>query len=100
MPQVSFARDITPLFRNVEISHIARYGIKFDYYILCRIRTMLTKCLEHFRRTKAIRLACHRAGRIGQRTSSRYSPSGRTTDTSRKPRSWERKAASVHQSSF
>ena len=56
---------------------------------------MLTKCLEHFCRTKAIRLPCHRARRIGQRTSSRYSSSGRMTDTSRKPRSRERKAAPV-----
>jgi hypothetical protein len=32
MPQVSFARDITPLFRNVEISHMARYGIKLNDY--------------------------------------------------------------------
>src|SRR5215475_4660033 len=53
----------------------------------CPIRTMLTKFLEHFRRAKAIRLPCHRADRIGQRTSSRYSPSGRRMDTSRKARS-------------
>ena len=32
MPQVSFARHITPLFRDVEISHMARYGIKLDDY--------------------------------------------------------------------
>ena len=31
-PQVSFARDITPLFREVGISHIAPHGIKLDDY--------------------------------------------------------------------
>jgi len=32
MRQVSFARDITPLFRVVDISHMARHGIKLDDY--------------------------------------------------------------------
>jgi len=31
-PQVSFARDFTPLFRDVDISHITRHGIKLDDY--------------------------------------------------------------------
>src|SRR5215467_10347501 len=30
--QVSFARDIRPLFRAVDISHMARHGIKLDDY--------------------------------------------------------------------
>src|ERR1043166_2565322 len=51
----------------------------------CRIRTMLTKCFEHFRPTKTTRLPCHPADPIGQRTSSRCSLNGRRTDTSRKP---------------
>jgi len=33
MPQVSFARDITPLFRDAAISHMARHGIKLDDYV-------------------------------------------------------------------
>ena len=32
MPQVSFARDITPVFHDVDISHMARYGIKLEDY--------------------------------------------------------------------
>ena len=32
MPQVSFARDIRPLFRDVDISHMEPYGIKLDDY--------------------------------------------------------------------
>lgn len=32
MPQVSFARDVLPLFRDVDISHMARHGIKLDEY--------------------------------------------------------------------
>ncbi len=32
MPQVSFARDIKPLFRSVDISHMKSYGVKLDDY--------------------------------------------------------------------
>jgi hypothetical protein len=32
MPHVSFARDIKPLFRAVDISHMKRYHIKLDDY--------------------------------------------------------------------
>jgi hypothetical protein len=46
---------------------------------------MPTKCLEQFRRTKTTRRPCHLVGLIGPRTSSRCSPSGSRTDTSRKP---------------
>jgi hypothetical protein len=88
MPHVSFARDIKPLFRAVDIAHMKRYKINLDDYTSCRIRTMLTKCLQHFRRTMAIRQLCHPAGPTGQRTSSRCSPNGRRTDTSRKPHPW------------
>jgi len=32
MPEVSFARDIRPLFRDVDISHVERRGIRLDDY--------------------------------------------------------------------
>jgi hypothetical protein len=32
MPKVSFARDIKPLFRAVDISHMKRYKINLDDY--------------------------------------------------------------------
>ena len=32
MPQVSFARDIQPLFRDIDISHMKRFGVKLDDY--------------------------------------------------------------------
>jgi hypothetical protein len=32
MPHVSFARDVKPLVRPVDISHMKRYGIKLDDY--------------------------------------------------------------------
>jgi len=32
MPQVSFERDIRPLFRAVDISHMQAHGIKLDDY--------------------------------------------------------------------
>jgi hypothetical protein len=32
MPQSSFAADIKPLFRAVDISHMKRYGVELDDY--------------------------------------------------------------------
>ena len=32
MPQVSFARDIRPLFRDVDISHMRSLDVKLDDY--------------------------------------------------------------------
>jgi hypothetical protein len=32
MPQVSFARDIKPLFRAVDISHMEAFDVKLDDY--------------------------------------------------------------------
>lgn len=32
MPQISFAADIQPLFRAVDISHMKRFGVKLDDY--------------------------------------------------------------------
>ena len=32
MPQISFAADIKPLFRDVDISHMKRFGVKLDDY--------------------------------------------------------------------
>jgi hypothetical protein len=31
-PQISFARDIKPLFRAVDVSHMKAHGIKLDDY--------------------------------------------------------------------
>jgi hypothetical protein len=32
MPQVSFAADIKPLFRDVDVSHMKRLGVELDSY--------------------------------------------------------------------
>jgi hypothetical protein len=32
MPQVSFAADIKPLFRVIDISHMKRFGVQLDDY--------------------------------------------------------------------
>jgi hypothetical protein len=32
MPQISFAADIKPLFRSIDISHMKPYGVRLDYY--------------------------------------------------------------------
>jgi len=46
MPQVSFARDIRPLFRAVDISHMARHGIKLDDYTFMYDPDNASKVLE------------------------------------------------------
>jgi len=46
MPQVSFARDIRPLFRAVDISHMARHGIKLDDYTFMSDPDNASKVLE------------------------------------------------------
>ena len=32
MPKVSFAADVKPLFRDIDISHMKRFGVKLDDY--------------------------------------------------------------------
>ena len=32
MPQVSFAADVKPLFRDVDVSHMKRLGVELDNY--------------------------------------------------------------------
>ena len=32
MPNVSFAADIKPLFRAIDVSHMQRFGVKLDDY--------------------------------------------------------------------
>lgn len=32
MPQISFAADIKPLFRAVDIAHMKRFGVELDDY--------------------------------------------------------------------
>jgi len=46
MPQVSFARDIRPLFRDVDISHMKAHGIKLDDYIFMSDPDNANKVLE------------------------------------------------------
>ena len=82
--KVSFARDIKPLFRAVDISHMKAHSIKLDDYTFMSDPDNAKRCLERFRRTKATRLPCRLAAPIGPRTSSRCLLSGRRTDTKRK----------------
>ena len=44
MPDVSFERDIRPLFRAVDISHMEVHGIELDDYTLMSDPDTLTKC--------------------------------------------------------
>jgi hypothetical protein len=32
MPQISFAADIKPLFRDIDLSHMKRFGVELDDY--------------------------------------------------------------------
>jgi hypothetical protein len=81
MPQVSFARDIRPLFRAVDISHMNSYGIKLDDYTFMSDPDNADKVLG----TLSPNDDDPPSMPPGGRTSSRCSPSGRRTDTSRKP---------------
>ena len=46
MPQVSFARDIRPLFRDVDISHMGVHGIALDDYTFMSDPDNASKVLE------------------------------------------------------
>jgi hypothetical protein len=46
MPDVSFERDIRPLFRAVDISHMAVHGIKLDDYTFMSDPDNASKVLE------------------------------------------------------
>jgi len=46
MPDVSFERDIRPLFRAVDISHMDRHGIKLDDYTFMSNPDNANKVLE------------------------------------------------------
>jgi len=46
MPDVSFERDIRPLFRPVDISHMDRHGIKLDDYTFMSNPDNANKVLE------------------------------------------------------
>ena len=46
MPDVSFERDIRPLFRAVDISHMDRHGIKLDDYTFMSNPDNADKVLE------------------------------------------------------
>ncbi|KAF5406820.1 MAG: hypothetical protein Udaeo2_30880 [Candidatus Udaeobacter sp.] len=84
MPKVSFARDIRPLFRAIDISHMKRYKINLDDYTFMSNPDHANKVLGTLSPHDGHR-PMPPAGPIGQRTSSRCSPNGRRTDTSRKP---------------
>jgi hypothetical protein len=85
MPNVSFARDIRPLFRAVDISHMKSYGIKLDDYIFMSNPDNANKVLGILSPHDGDPPSMPPGGPIGQPPSSRCSPSGRRTDTSRKP---------------
>ena len=83
-PQISFARDIKPLFRAVDISHMKAHGIKLDDYTFMSDPDNADKVLGTLSPHEGDPPAMPPGGPIGQRTSSRCSPGGRRMDTSRK----------------
>ena len=46
MPEVSFARDIVPLFRPVDIEHMAVHGVELDDYAFMSNPEQADKVLE------------------------------------------------------
>ena len=83
-PKVSFARDIRPLFRAVDISHMQPHGVKLDDYTFMSKPDNANRILGHFRHAITIRLPCRPAGLIGHKIGSRCSPSGKKTAANRK----------------
>jgi hypothetical protein len=75
MPKVSFVRDIRP-------HEGARHKVH-DYTFMSKPGNA-DKVFRTLSRMVTTRLPCHPAVPIGQKTSSRCSPSGRRTDTSHK----------------
>ena len=82
--KVSFARDIRPLFRAVDISHMKVHGIKLDDYSFMSKPDNANKVLGTLSPHEDDPLPCHLAGPIGLRTSWRCFPSGRRMATSHK----------------
>jgi hypothetical protein len=84
-PKVSFARDIRPLFRTVDISHMKAHGIKLDDYTFMSDPDNADKVLGTLSSHDGNPPPRHLVDPIGLPTSSPCSPSGRRTDTGRKP---------------
>ncbi len=84
MSQVSFAADIKPLFRAIDISHMKQGGVELDNYTYMsnpdNANRVLATLLPHDGKVQR----CPLADPIGVRLSWRYSRNGRRTDISRK----------------
>jgi len=83
-PKISFARDIRPLFRAVDISHMKAHGVNLDDYTFMSDPDNANKVLGALSPHESDPPPMPPGGPIGQRTSSRCSLSGRRTGTSRK----------------
>ena len=84
-PKVSFARDIRPLFRAVDVSHMKSHGIKLDDYTFMSDPDNADKVLETLSPHDGDDPpAMPPGGPTGPRISSRCSPGGRMTVTSHK----------------
>lgn len=77
MPQVSFERDIIPLFRPVDIEHMKVHGVGWTTIPLCRIRKNSDKVLAILSPHDGKPPMMPPGGPIGPRTSLHCSPNGR-----------------------
>lgn len=82
MPQVSFAKDIRPLFRPVDIAHMKPLGVVLDDYNYISdprtIMRMRKKCSKTSLRKMETFRRCHQVALTGRPNRSRFLQSGAT----------------------
>ena len=86
MPQISFAADIKPLFRTIDISHMTPFGVELDDYTYMSNPDNANSVYSTLAPHGKSHHPCRPADPIGRRPNSRCSSNGRRMDTSH--RSW------------
>jgi hypothetical protein len=84
MPQVSFAADIKPLFRAIDVSHMKRFGLELDDYTYMSNATNANSVLANLSPHNGEPPSMPPGGPCWTAPGSRCSPSARRTATSRK----------------
>ena len=76
MPQVFFSADIKPLFRDIDILHMKRFGVELDSCAYMSNPDYANKVLATLSPHDGEPPPCLPVGPIGHRTNSHYSPNG------------------------
>jgi len=80
-PNVSFARDIRPLFRACRYLHMQPHGVKLDDYTFMSKPDNANRILRTLSRAITIRLPCRPRALLDTRSARVCSPSGKKTAT-------------------